>query len=125
MADDLRPLRRKIGGAPYGIGGGDKRRHGVVVSPQQLRDADQRLLRPRVERRIAPRGGLTRNEGKDLSSQLVDAENTRGPIIAHGFKVPEQRVDGRSPRARGTPDGVPGAHDGGEVSAAKGYFTIA
>src|SRR5262249_16784337 len=26
---------------------------------------------------------------------------------------------------RGTPDGVPGAHDGGEVSAAKGYFTIA
>lgn len=86
----------------------DEISHGVVESADESAHVLQREVGDHVGMRAGGNGPF--DEGKNLPTRIVDAEEARRRGVADGFEMPGQRVDRGGPGANGGADGVAHPH---------------
>lgn len=96
MADHVITNHPRGRGRPTGRCGRTVFGDSIVVLAQQMGEGDQ----PTVIDDLSPaiRSRFPADPGQNLTTLLIEAENTRRPVIADGLKVTKQPVNRRGPR---------------------------
>ena len=84
--------------------------YGVVVAPNRSGDLGQSLVGLH-ERKVGGPDNPPADEGKNLATQFVEAQQSRRTVVANRGEVLKERVDSGSPAARRSANSVSDPHN--------------